>query len=217
MNKRDSEAGPRGVDLAQMADYFTRMVDEHGPTAKGVGYSSDDRQLLRFKQLAACMMDDEGFTVLDVGCGYGAFWDYLHGAYKQFDYLGLDVSPAMIGKARKLHQGTGNCRFSETLPSDETADYVVASGIFNVMFAPSRDAWWTYVSDTLTWMFGHCRKAMACNFLTTYSDVERRSGNLYYAEPSEMLDFCIRNLSKDVRLIHHYGIWDFTVHVLRNT
>ncbi len=38
---------------------------------------------------------------------------------------------------------------------------------------------------------------------------------LYYADPRVILDFCIRNLTLDVELSHHYGAWDFTVRVLK--
>lgn len=58
---------------------------------------------------------------------------------------------------------------------------------------------------------------MPCNCLTTYSDPERHGNDLYHAAPGEILDFCIRNLSKDVRLIHHYGNWDFAINGLGGT
>lgn len=216
MSGHDSPVNPRGVDLGRIAGYFEQKLAQHGATAMGVDYKSEDRQIARFEQFAAYMAHDERFSVLDVGCGYGAFWDYLRSLNKDFDYAGFDVSSVMIQEARRQHVGARNCRFLESLPADETADYVVASAIFNVMCGSSPKAWWDYVAETMTWMFARSRKAMACNFLTIYSDPERRGDNLFYAAPGDILDFCIKNLSKDVRLSHHYGIWDFTVCVLKN-
>jgi hypothetical protein len=39
--------------------------------------------------------------------------------------------------------------------------------------------------------------------------------DLYYADPLWLFDYCKRNLSKQVALLHDYGMYDFTILVRR--
>ncbi len=52
---------------------------------------------------------------------------------------------------------------------------------------------------------------MAFNALTTYSDPEKQRSELYYADPLQLFDYCKRNLSRDVALLHDYELFDFTI------
>jgi len=35
--------------------------------------------------------------------------------------------------------------------------------------------------------------------------------DLYYADPRLYFDYCKRNFSRHVALLHDYGLWEFTV------
>jgi len=41
-------------------------------------------------------------SILDVGCGYGRLLEFLPKTWKG-DYLGIDISPDLIGVARRIH------------------------------------------------------------------------------------------------------------------
>jgi len=47
--------------------------------------------------------------------------------------------------------------------------------------------------------------------LTSYSDKEKQRPDLYYANPCFMFDYCMRNFSRDVALLHDYQMFDFTI------
>jgi hypothetical protein len=49
--------------------------------------------------------------------------------------------------------------------------------------------------------------------LTSYSDSGRmaRRPDLYFADPLFYFDYCKRNFSPDIALLHDYGLYDFTV------
>jgi hypothetical protein len=55
------------------------------------------------------------------------------------------------------------------------------------------------------------RRGIAFNMLTSYSDPERITPRLHYADPCEMFDWCKRELSRHVALLHDYGLWEFTM------
>jgi len=47
--------------------------------------------------------------------------------------------------------------------------------------------------------------------LTKYSDREYMKEYLYYADPLFIFDYCKRNFSKKVALIHDYELYEFTI------
>jgi hypothetical protein len=54
--------------------------------------------------------------------------------------------------------------------------------------------------------------------LTKYSDAERMAGrpDLFYGDPLFFFDFCKRNFSRNVALLHDYGLYDFTIIVRKD-
>jgi|ERR1051325_6202786 SAM-dependent methyltransferase len=189
----------------QVADYYTRKLREHGPTHRGVDWNSPESQRNRFRQLAR-IIDRTPFSILDVGCGYGALADFLRESYPEFQYVGTDISEEMqrAARERQLHV-VGS--FDEA----PVCDYAVASGIFNVRLSTPDDEWRAYILDTLRTMDGKARRGLAANFLTSYSDRELMRENLYYADPCALFDWAKRHLSKQVALLHDYGLYEFTL------
>lgn len=54
------------------------------------------------------------------------------------------------------------------------------------------------------------------NCLTSYSDKEKMRPDLYYADPSKIFDLCKRRYSRNVAVLHDYGLYEFTVIVRKN-
>jgi hypothetical protein len=57
------------------------------------------------------------------------------------------------------------------------------------------------------------RRGFAFNALTAHADPDRMRSDLYYADPAELLDYCLRHYSRDVALRHDYPLYEFTVSV----
>ena len=49
------------------------------------------------------------------------------------------------------------------------------------------------------------------NMLTSYSDKEYMRDDLYYGDSCHFFDFCKKNFSKNVSLLHDYNLYDFTI------
>jgi len=194
----------------QVADYYSRKLREHGATARGVDWNSPESQRNRFRQLAR-IIDRRPFSILDVGCGYGAFADDLRESESDFQYFGSDISEDMIVAARDRHAGDPRVTIVRSLDDAPACDYVVASGIFNVRLSTDDAAWWEYIVETLRTMDAKSRRGVAANFLTSYSDPEYMRDYLYYADPRVVFDWAKRNLSKQVAVLHDYGLYEFTL------
>jgi SAM-dependent methyltransferase len=196
-----------------VARYYTEKLREHGPTPRGADWNSVESQKLRFDQLLSVCDRSRPYGLIDVGCGYGALLDHIRAAGDRVEYLGLDVSGEMIAQARSLHAGVPGSSFQVGSTCDESADYVVASGIFNVKLETPDETWHRYVVATLGEMARMARRGFAFNLLTSYSDPDRRRPDLHYADPCWFFDHCKRNHARHVSLIHDYGLYEFTIRV----
>lgn len=196
--------------LTAVERYYSGRFSEHGASAKGVDWNTEQSQELRFDQLAQLVRDGDGLlSVNDLGCGYGAFADFLTDRGVQASYTGYELSAAMVEHAQARFQGRPDVSFR--LGSDLLgADYSIASGIFNVKLGFSEDDWSAYVDDVLDAMARASTRGFAFNMLTTYSDPDRRRPDLYYADPRVVFGACKERYSERVALLHDYPLWEFT-------
>lgn len=196
--------------LTEVSDYYTQKLAEHGRTAKGVDWNGVESQTLRFEQLCK-LIKEPSFSIIDLGCGYGALLEYLDSLYEDFSYLGIDISEAMIKSAKARFQNSKNAEFLASSRPHRIADFCVASGIFNVRLERSEGEWADYLLSTLDVLDKFCTKGFAFNCLTSYSDDPLKRHNLYYADPCWLFDVCKRKYSRNVTLLHDYELYEFTL------
>lgn len=201
--------------LEQVNAYYSEKVKQHGPVAQGADWKSLDSQMLRFEQLCKVVDPAEPFSILDYGCGYGALIEYLRERCLTFEYRGFDISNEMLSQARHIYGDSPRYHFFRDEAALEPADYTVASGIFNVRQQVGLEEWTEYVLYSLARINALSLKGFAFNALTSYSDADRKRPDLYYADPLFFFDYCKRNFSKYVALIHDYPLWEFTLIVKR--
>ena len=198
--------------LAKVEAYYTGRLRAHGPTPRGVDWSSAESQQLRFEQLLKLCESGRPFSLVDYGCGYGGLLEYLQELGAEATYTGFDLSADMIDAARGRHRTSGPTPAFVTREAEvPTADYAVASGIFNVRLDVSDEAWLAYVLATLDKLAATGRRGFAFNMLSRYSDPEKRRPDLYYGDPLTFFDHCKRRYSPRVALLHDYPLWEFTM------
>ncbi len=201
----------------QTRNYFEQSLTNHGATPRGVDWNSVNAQEIRFAQLIKVIQPDQPFSLLDYGSGYGALVDYLlRLGYPVQQYAGYDILESMAAQGRELHASLPQCSFTSHFADLSPADYLVSSGIFNVKQDRTYEEWTAYVLDELNKMNQLCRKGFSFNMLTKYSDAEYMRANLYYADPCYIFDYCKRNFSRNVALLHDYEIYDFTILVRKS-
>jgi SAM-dependent methyltransferase len=202
-----------GDIISRVRAYYTGKINEHGATPRGVDWNSDAAQFTRFEQILSVADRKEPFRINDFGCGYGRLFERLCGDAQLIEYVGYDISPAMIAAARERYVDWPRVRFVDELYGVPVADYTVASGIFSVKGEASADNWRAYVLSTIDLLRSRSSRGFAFNMLTSYSDTDRMRPDLYYADPHEMFDYCRKRFSRNVALLHDYGIFEFTIRV----
>lgn len=197
--------------LVEIRRYYSTKIKEYGPTAKGVDWNSNASQKLRFEQLLKICNPNKVFSINDYGCGYGALVNFIIDNGYVFKYRGFDISESMIENAVRLHSKNKCCQFSTMESFLKKSDYTVASGLFNVKLTMSIKDWERYVLTILDKINNLSRKGFAFNMLTTYSDKNHMRKDLYYADPCFMFNYSKRYFSKNVALLHDYGLYEFTL------
>jgi SAM-dependent methyltransferase len=197
--------------LSELADYHSAKLAEHGATPGGVDWNGEASQVLRFDQLTKVIRQQGGFSVNDLGCGYGALCEYLSARYRDFTYSGCDVSGDMIRAALAHIPSRPNAQFYVASEPSEISDYGIASGLFSLPLGRSDAQWREYIEATLDVLDRTSRLGFAFNSLTIYSDADKMRDDLYYADPCVLFDLCKRRFSRNVALLHDYDLYDFTI------
>lgn len=202
----------------KLNEYFSEKLEKFGATPQGVDYNGPEAQAIRFEQLVKVIRPETPFVVMDYGCGYGAMFDFLHAKGWTFEYWGVDLIEKMALAGRAAHRGFPNAHFTTDEREAPQADYLLAGAIFNIKMETPYDEWREFTLQTLRRMNELCTKGFSFNMLTSYSDPERMAArpDLYYGDPLFYFDFCKRNFSRNVALLHDYGLYDFTILVRKD-
>ena len=206
------------LDLAaEYVPYYAQRAGEK-ERARQVGWRDLEAQHARFEQFVRALRHpaDARFHVADVGCGLGDLLPFLRmKGYNGFRYTGYDILPEMVAAAAAGHADPGaSFERIESVRDISETDYCFASGIFNAKGGRSDEIWWEHVRACIGEMAGKSACSAAFNMLSSYSDKEKQDPSLYYADPCRVFDWCKREITPDVALLHDYGQWDFTI-VLR--
>tara|TARA_Y100001935_G_C17309518_1_gene514813 strand:+ start:5009 stop:5656 length:648 start_codon:yes stop_codon:yes gene_type:complete len=203
--------------IRRIRDYYDESIQLNGVSAKGVDWNKSEDQINRYLQLLNLIQGDNLFSILDYGCGYGALVKILEDLKINFDYIGLDISPLMIKAAKDLYQDNDNVTFENGSDIHTKCDYILASGVFNVKLETADALWRKYVVKMLDEFNKYSNKGFAFNCLSSYSDLDKQSTKLFYANPLELFDVCKKKYSDNVSLIHNYGLYEFTILVNKST
>jgi SAM-dependent methyltransferase len=202
---------------ADIGNYYSQKVKMHGATPLGVDWPCVPTQELRFVQLLRICDFSGPFSLNDLGCGYGALLKFLARRHRgtAVDYLGVDLSPAMLAEASRLWKKRPGTQFMIGHASDRLTDYSLASGIFNVKLHQPRDLWTRFIEETLTTMHTSSRIGFAVNFLSPLPEGVQGVSELYRAPADRWASFCEQRLGTRVERLENYGLKEYTLLVRR--
>jgi SAM-dependent methyltransferase len=188
--------------------WYEDKVRQFGYDHRGLGFRSRSSQERRFEALLD-LGDFHGRTLLDVGCGFGDFLQFLDERGIRPAYTGLDICEPMIERCRERF-AAGNARFvvADVLDYNPagTFDYVVASGIFGLESPGVRER----IAPTLQRMNLWSRLGCAANFLSSRSPAKVPAR--VYVDPCEMLEMGLA-ITPAARIDHSYLPNDFTLYL----
>jgi len=127
-------------------------------------------------------------------------------------YIGIDIVPAMIDEAKKLHP-RAEFRVMDILDGlekfeDGHFDYVVSSQAFNNRLKYSDNL--EVVKKAISRCSRIAKKGVAIDMMSTHVDF--MEDRLFYFDPREIFEFC-KTLTKRVTLRHDYPLFEFCVYL----
>ncbi len=205
MNSQDWKAKQSDIE-----NYYSALINQYGHDPRACDYGRASSQLAKFEVISAGIRETSALNLLDVGCGFADYADYLQAnGQSNISYYGLDLSQQMIDNARELHPALTFYRGDICeLEFDVTFDYVTANGIFYLLGEAAED----YMQTLVARMFALSKKGLIFNSLSSLADTLEPGE--FYADPSRVLAFC-QTLTRNVILRHDYLGHDFTVYMYR--
>lgn len=193
------------------ARWYEDKVRTFGYDHRGLGFRSRSSQEKRFEALRS-LGDFDGRRLLDVGCGFGDFLQFLRDRGIHPEYTGLDICEPMVSRCRERFVGMG-AKFvaADVLDHEPTDsyDFVVASGIFGLDSPGVRER----IAPTLERLNAWATTGCAANFLSTRAPL--RAEARVYVDPREALDIAFA-LTPAVRIDHSYLPNDFTLYLFHD-
>lgn len=198
------------VTLKNIKDMMENMLEENSGHSLAVGWKSREDQLLRFDQFQKMLeLAEDEFSLNDFGCGLADFYNWMK--EKKFpikNYYGYDLSEKMLEAAKQNVDGFG-VEFFNKRKIQTSADFSIACGIFNTRLEESDTKWTEYLKDVISDLANNSKIAFAFNSLSIF--VDYREPHLFYADPCYWFEWCKKNLSKKVALLHDSELFEFTI------
>ncbi len=206
--------------LAPVASIYHHRLARYGASPKGVYWRHQFGQFLRFELLLGLVPKDRwcepGLVLNDLGCGYGAFFDFVKDRVISPDglYIGYDICEKMVQTASHRIRDP-RARFVQSAVAQFVADYSFVSGTFNMKLDVADKTWNGYVKESLRHLWMCSRSGLGFNML----DVAGREddGGLYFAESDDFVDFCRRELSRNVTLVDNAPLKEWTILICRGS
>ncbi|AWM03253.1 class I SAM-dependent methyltransferase [Bradyrhizobium amphicarpaeae] len=197
---------------SDIAAYYSAKVARFGATPNGVDWTCQATQEMRFVQLLKLCDFTSSFSLNDYGCGYGALIAYLDRRHRgcAIDYLGIDLSRAMVQRARQKWRDRNAADFVLGHASPRTADYAVASGIFNVAREQTRQDWEHFIAASLDDLHRTTTRGFAVNFMKRAPGTAGREG-LYTTDTASWARHCAARFNATAEVRDGYGLMEFTL------
>jgi len=184
---------------------FEERIETADSDARALGWDSKESMEIRF-EAAAGMYDFSGASVLDVGCGFGDFYDFLEERGDEpSEYYGIDISDEILDIAREKIAGP-RTNFEKrnifTDPfEDETFDVAVEFGLLNYNFERISNA--EYMRAYMRRTYDVC-DATLLNCLSDYREGDWEwEPFVYYYSPEKAFGYA-QEFTRDVTLKHDF-------------
>jgi len=192
------------VDNKLIKRYSDRLI-QFGVEPRTLGWDNKTNQHVRFST-AYQTMDFREKSILDIGCGFADFYEFLRSNIKINlpMYTGIDINPDLINICTAKYP---ECTFMKTNILlepliGEQWDIVTMFGLLNFRFTEFDNI--TYAKKMIEKAFSLCRHALVVDMLSIYSEPSYpKEDFVFYYDPTEMIKFAFE-LTPYVTVKHDY-------------
>jgi SAM-dependent methyltransferase len=195
----------------QMIERYSRRYREMGYNVKTLGWGSTEQQQYRFQQTLSVPVEFAGKSVLDIGCGFGDYGDFLIRENIEFEkYTGWDINVDLIREAQTRKSAEAKFEFQvENIAlleekQDAKFDVGVMLGVLNLNLKGKVDNY-EYSKKNISTAFSLVKDVLIVDFLSTNLSLDYpKEDFVFYHDPLKMIEFAF-TLSSNVVLKHDYA------------
>ncbi len=197
-----------------------RIVNDYRSRYQKYGYSpktlrwDKGKQDLRFSVLTS-QYNVQGKKILDIGCGFGDLNAYLGAKGYDYIYCGIDMVEDLLNEGKKIYPGR-KFLLGDFLEYEfqETFDYAIASGIFNMKFTDEDKLGnYEFIEKSIAKALSLVKDGIAFDFLSDKVDYQYE--HTFHSSPVKILDFAYQH-SRNVMLRNDYMPFEFSLFVFKD-
>ena len=177
---------------------YTNRLIKYGNSPQGLFWKNSFTQIHRFELIITALSKYSNltkFTICDIGCGYGKFFEFLRNKLKKsiFQYQGCDLNRKLIDYCTKIYSDK-NCKFYKKSSPKGIVDFSIMSGTFNLSVTDDKKIWEKYILKNLASIWKQTNKIMAFNLLN--QNERKIKQGLYYTNKNWIKDICEKNFGQ---------------------
>ena len=186
---------------------------KHGDSLESVLWTKG-RQKIRFVVLTAHIAD-EGFSILDFGCGLAHLKTYLDERFRSYRYSGADFVPEFIEYVAKRHSGATFHLADSPIQVPGDFDHIVMSGIFNLRYGNDDESTFEIVKRILRQAFAKARVSLAVDFRRDRTNY--REQDAYHQSLPALYRFACDELSPRLKFDLSYMPYEYAMTVFKES
>lgn len=187
--------------------HYSSRLSSEGPTYEALRTGPRERRELRFKIIQEIGIKN-GDSIIDIGCGYGDFAEYLIRNKIEVDYTGIDINPDFIEIARKKYPEHRFQLLDVINDNFEAADWIVSSSCFNLKLKAQSN--YEFMFELLKVAYQHSKKGVAIDMFTDYVDF--KVDKMFYYSPEKIFSMA-KTITKRVCLRNDYPMFEFCIYL----
>lgn len=199
--------------MDSIKNLYKKAFLEFGDSHKTVLWPKG-RQEVRFNALTQFIPRESTFSILDFGCGLAHMKEYLDKHFQNIQYTGVDMVEEFIEFNKNKYPDTNFMTSAEFNKSSEKFDYIVSSGVYNILYKDSVGEHQGEVFRILENLFEKTNIYLASDFMT--DRVDYRQPSTFHANPEFLFDRITKQFSRRVIINHSYLPYEFCITVYKN-
>lgn len=197
--------------------YYAKKFKDHGANSFGVDWGDEEKAEIRYNAMFNLVMNtSEEISILDVGSGYGGFYEFLTKRIdiNKVNFSGIDIVEEMIDHAIKTYP-KAKFLVGDVLNEsfvNEKYDFIVCNGILTQKLSASDKEMEEYMISLIKKMFDLCKVGIAFNTMSDMVDF-KLDGNFHY--PVEKMFKLASSISRHIKIDHAYPLYEYTTYIYK--
>lgn len=201
----------------KIADYYSQAFEQHGATPQGLAWDNQENLNKRYEVMYD-IVKYYNASILDFGCGYCGFYEWILKNKKTIKYTGLDINLESLEVAYKnnpnlklWHLDIHDPKFS--FDGINNWDYIICNGTFTVKGPLTQEEMTNFMCSTLEKLWTKTNRGIAFNCMSKILDFER--DDLFHVSFDELSMWVYDNLSSKFTIRQDYSLREFTMYVYK--